>query len=237
LAGAVEVFALQYWGTEFLVPISANVDGVNAADYIGTTNPYEYAVYSVMAGFDETQVTYDGNTTELSQGESILIGPLVRGNSLTSNRPIQVDLIGGDVGSKYELRWYAQVPSSEYSNEYFSPVAETLGSTGFWFYNPGTDVIAVHYEGGNIVAPGSFTIAGGAQKFIQMRSAAGPNYIQVGTTSNTTLNGRTAFYTGHEVSMSTQNFFTLLHRLMPMFSRKQSMVLTLMERCTIGDSP
>jgi hypothetical protein len=87
-------------------------------------------------------------------------------------------------------------------------VAETLGSTGFWFYNPGTDVITVHYEGGNIVSPGSFTVAGGAQKFIQMRSTAGPNYIQVGTTSNTTLNGLTSFYTGLRFH-ANQNFFAI----------------------------
>ena len=98
MAGAVEVFTVQSWGTEFTAPASAGTSG---------TNPFEYATFYVMAGFDETQVTYNGNTTKLQKGENLVLGPLVRGQKVTSNRHIQVDLIAGDIDSKFELRWYA----------------------------------------------------------------------------------------------------------------------------------
>ena len=198
LAGAVEVFPVQSWGQEYLSPIASELFG---------TNPFEYAAFSVMAGFDQTEVTFNGNTTLLQTGESLLLGPLARGQSLTSNRPIQVDIIGGDAASNYELRWYALVPSDEFTTEYFSPVAETRGTTGFWFYNPGTTSITVNYEGGNISSPGSITVLAGGGKFIEC-AETGANVIQVGKESSTTFNGKTAYYTGLRF-YSTNKFYVL----------------------------
>ena len=63
---------------------------------------------------------------------------LVQGYVITSDCPIQVDLIGADQSDNYKLRWYAQVDADDWTHEYISPVAETLGNTGFWFYNPQT---------------------------------------------------------------------------------------------------
>jgi hypothetical protein len=157
LAGAaVEVFALQYWGTEFLVPISANIDGINAADYIGTTNPYEYAVYSVMAGFDETQVTYDGNHHRAVAGGEHPNRSSRSSNSLTSNRPIQVDLIGGDVGSSTSFVGMPRYRPPTLRMNTFASGGNSRA--GFWFYNPGTDVITVNYEGGKHLRPGGASL-------------------------------------------------------------------------------
>ena len=47
---------------------------------------------------------FDGTKKELQKGDNLVLGPLVGGHKMTSNRPIQVDLVAGDIGSKYELR-------------------------------------------------------------------------------------------------------------------------------------
>jgi len=101
---------------------------------------------------------FDGTKKELQKGDNLVLGPLVGGHKMTSNRPIQVDLVAGDIGSKYELRWFAQVDSGTWTKEYFAPVAETTGTSGFWFYNPNMESNYIHFDGGNIEAAGSFTV-------------------------------------------------------------------------------
>lgn len=102
MAGAVEVLDTKSWGTHYVVP--AGVDTYSA------TNAFEYSEVYVMAGEDETTVTFaNGNTKILNMGESIGIieaqGFSVKeGDTIVSDKPIQIDLVTGDKNSYYELR-------------------------------------------------------------------------------------------------------------------------------------
>lgn len=126
-----------------------------------------------MAGFDNTEVTLPDQTTRVIDiGQSIVI-PIQEGDVITSDRPIQVDLVAGEAGSDFELRWYAQVDRSKWSNMYLSPVAESLAHTAFWFYNPKDAPITVSFDGANIVS-GSVTIPAQKSKLVVASGVAGP---------------------------------------------------------------
>ena len=59
-----------------------------------------------------------------------------RGDTLTSDKIIQVDYIAGDVDSHYELRWYSLLDTSKWSTEYISPVGDSYAKTKVLLYNP-----------------------------------------------------------------------------------------------------
>ena len=62
-----------------------------------------------MAGEDNTEVKRNGIViSTLNAGESEAF-EVNQGDVVTSDRRIQVDLLAGDIGDTYELRWYAQV--------------------------------------------------------------------------------------------------------------------------------
>ena len=150
MAGAVEVLDVDSWGTEFIAPVGEDTPDTSA------TNPFETTKLFIMAGFDGTTVTHPiskGNSTTttraLNRGENFVIS-VNQGDEVTSDRPIQVDLLAGDASSNYELRWFTQVDRKDWSNEYYSPVAQSSGRTGFWFYNPNDAAIMVNVEGGNL---------------------------------------------------------------------------------------
>lgn len=98
-----------------------------------------------MAGLDNTEIFKNGvqlinpaaataaTETKFNAGDTIEFS-IETGDIITSTRPIQVDMITGDIGDNFEMRWFAQVDRNDWSDEYISPVAETAGSTGFWFY-------------------------------------------------------------------------------------------------------
>lgn len=157
-----------------------------------------------MAGFDNTNViTPDGNTTVLNLGENLVV-QVLEGDTVSSDRPIQVDLVAGDAPSDYELRWYAQVDSSEWSNEYISPVAETFTGTAYWFYNPKDADLTVNFEGGNTNS-GSFIVPAMASKLV-VASDRATDEILIGSNDVETGVGfagqRTASYSGVRFSAS-----------------------------------
>jgi uncharacterized repeat protein (TIGR01451 family) len=171
MAGATEVLDTDSWGTEFVAPI-----GENTPDESGT-NPFQSTQIYVMAAEDNTQVFLDSGSgatlvATLDQGESFAIDNINEGNVVTSSKPVQAHLLSGDIGSTYELRWYSLVPREDWSNDYYSPVAEELGTTGFWFYNPNNSQITISYEGDENLT-GSFTVAGNSSEFIEVASSGG----------------------------------------------------------------
>lgn len=97
-----------------------------------------------MAGSDNTTVTVDGPNgliTSLNRGETIVVR-VNQGNTVTSDKPVQAQFITGDINEQYEMRWYSLTPTEWWLDGYYAPVAEEVGSTGFWFYNPGATTIA-----------------------------------------------------------------------------------------------
>ena len=175
MAGAVEVVDFGNWGRRFIAPV-----GQNTIDGSGTV-PFEYSRYFIMAGEDNTHVFRNGVQIGgvFNTGESTVFA-VNQGDEVTSNRPIQVDLLAADIGDKYELRWYAQVDANEWTNEYISPVAEIIGNTGFWFFNPQDYAINISWNGGNTDS-GTFNVPAHSSKFLQCLADAGTNIIAVGT--------------------------------------------------------
>ncbi|MDJ0518938.1 MAG: carboxypeptidase regulatory-like domain-containing protein, partial [Trichodesmium sp. MO_231.B1] len=210
MAGAVEVFNQDSWGDRFIAPVGE--------DTTSSTNAFEYSVFYVMAGDDGTELFLNGSQLDvngtdpgfgvLNIGDNFVIEGLQEGDELTSSRPVQVDLVTGDIGDTYELRWYAQVDADEWSNEYITPVAEEAGSTGYWFHNPSNTQITISYEGGN--SPnGSFNVAANSSEFIEVDSNGDINLNNGDTFAGNQYSGLRFFTEASNNSGSTPNFYAL----------------------------
>ena len=152
LAGAVEVFPTSQWGTMFEAPLGEDFD---------SSEMFELVTSSIMAAEDGTVVDFDfdaNGTTDLSvnldQGETFF-SPLADGfplgNRASSNKPIQVHAITGDIGARWESRWAVVLPLDQWSDEYSLPVSTRESSsadpTDVFLYNPDPDnAITVSWE-------------------------------------------------------------------------------------------
>jgi hypothetical protein len=90
-----------------------------------------------MAGMDDTKVYIRESSTPitLAMGESIHV--LVnQGDTVISDKDVQVDFLTGDRSSTYELRWYSLRSTEDWSDKYLSPVGDTKGETKLVIYNP-----------------------------------------------------------------------------------------------------
>ncbi len=181
LAGASEVFDTDSWGTGYTIPIGEDtVDGDN--------DPFEYTGAYIMAGADNTTVRiYNASNTliateVLSQGEN-LVYRVDQGFRIESTKPVQAQLITGDINEQYEMRWYSLTPDEDWANEYFAPVAEEVGSTGFWFYNPTGSAITIHYDSVEGLDQGSFLVGANDTLFIEVDDGADIDLDNPGETS------------------------------------------------------
>lgn len=160
LAGAVEVRSTDDWGTEYVMPVGE--------DTASSTNAFEYTAVYVMAGSDNTTVTVAGNApVVLNQGESVVVR-VNEGDTVISDKPVQAQLVTGDIGSSYEMRWFSLSPSEDWTHDYYAPFAEEVGVTGFWFYNDGDTDITVHYGYQGDDDAGTFTVAANSSQFIEI---------------------------------------------------------------------
>ncbi len=155
LAGSVEVFDTNSWGTEFLAPIGADI-----AD-ITDHQMFEYTSLAIMAGEGGAtiQIDKDANgvfetTQPLNEGESYFVnGGVNVGARITSDNPVQVDILTGDANSTYESRDSALLPTDLWATDYYTPVSTTAGPVGstngtattVWLYNPTASTISVGY--------------------------------------------------------------------------------------------
>jgi hypothetical protein len=138
LGGAVEVLSSKYWGTTYTAPVGQDV--------ITTTDAFEYVAIYILAGEDDTTVTLpDGNQTFLSMGETIVVRVNLN-DKIAASKPVQASLITGDIDAKYELRWFALLPESDWSNDYLAPVGDTAGVTVIFCFNPHDEAITIDYN-------------------------------------------------------------------------------------------
>ncbi|MCP4305877.1 MAG: DUF11 domain-containing protein [bacterium] len=151
LAGAVEVYPTDAWGTSYEVPM-----GEDSA--LGEN--FEYTAASIMAAHAGTTVSIDADgdtivdqTFTLGAGASQLVAGLDQSATIAATGPIQVDLLTGDVGATYAGRWYALLPTTDWADSYFNPVgtSTTDGPSVVVLYNPtGSQLdVTVDYEGGS----------------------------------------------------------------------------------------
>lgn len=131
-------------GTYFESPIGE--------DY--TQSSFQYTGLYVMASEDGTSITVEtskvGHTSEthtLSAGQSMNFRVDV-GATLTSDKPVQVDVLAGDCDSTYEMRWFSLLPVSSWSNSYLSPVGNSKAESRAVIYNPGSGDLTVEYQEG-----------------------------------------------------------------------------------------
>lgn len=170
LAGASEVFDTASWGTAYTIPVGE--DTVS-----GDNDPFEYTAAYIMAGADNTVVTIFDAVNNLvaeevlSQGEN-LVYRVGQGYRVESTKPVQAQLITGDINEQYEMRWYSLTPDEDWANEYYAPVAEEVGSTGFWFYNPNGSDITIRYDRQGDSGLGDFVVAAGDSLFIEVDDGA-----------------------------------------------------------------
>ncbi len=153
-AGCVEVFDTNNWGTDYRAPV-----GVNLADNVDY-QMFEYTALSIMAGQDATTVRIDAGgdgtfetTLTLDEGDSTYVANISVGGHVTSDKPVQVDILTGDVASNYESRDSALIPTDMWASRYYTPVSTPNVTTNagdertvVWLYNPGTSSISVTYQ-------------------------------------------------------------------------------------------
>ncbi|MEM9273463.1 MAG: hypothetical protein AAGA80_10945, partial [Cyanobacteria bacterium P01_F01_bin.143] len=159
LAGGTEVFNTEDWGTTFVVPVGEDTPGSR-----DETNAFQYTSLYIMAREDGTVVTLPDNSTQtLNAGENLVIDDVDEGDEVTATASVQAHLIGGDVGSNFELRWYSLTPRENWSNDYYTPVGDgeengggNDGPTRVWLYNPdensSIDVTFQRLVGGNLTS-------------------------------------------------------------------------------------
>jgi uncharacterized repeat protein (TIGR01451 family) len=152
LAGAVEVFPTQQWGTSFQAPVGEDIP---------SDEMFELVTGSYMAQEDGTvlELFNDGvddpgddadDTVSFDQGETFLIPlgfPVVAGALATTNKPVQLHAMTGDIGAIWESRWYVVLPNNLWDNEYFVPVStrqtSTTDPTDVFVFNPNSTSITV----------------------------------------------------------------------------------------------
>jgi uncharacterized repeat protein (TIGR01451 family) len=131
LAGAVEVYSTDKYGLAFEIPIGDN---------LSSNEMFQYASLFVMASTNGTVCTYAGGSAfTLNQGENHHEnGGVDAGEVLSCSKAVQAHLITGDIGSRYESRWFTLFPTDQWSNSYYAPVGTTSSDdpADVWVYNP-----------------------------------------------------------------------------------------------------
>jgi uncharacterized repeat protein (TIGR01451 family) len=204
LAGSVEVLATSKWGTEYRVPVGANVpDGSDA-------QKFEYTGLFIMAGEQGATISVDRNAdgdftdagdllnVSLTEGQSRLVdGSVNVGAKVVSDKPVQVVMLTGDIESNYESRDSSLLPTSLWTNSYYTPVSTlldppgtiTTSGTQVWLYNPGASAITVNYEwrvGSGAIATGSVSVPGsataGGYNSVALPENVGAHFFTTGAT-------------------------------------------------------
>lgn len=148
LASAVSAYDRTKYGMSFVVPA-----GQDTTTPSGASPAFEYTGASIMAAYDGTTVWVDSNhdgttdaTATLDEGEAHLVnGGLLEGARITSSKPVQVDLISGDVGANYESRSYFLFPDELLTNDYVNPVGTSTANqdTVVYLHNPSGSALTV----------------------------------------------------------------------------------------------
>jgi uncharacterized repeat protein (TIGR01451 family) len=158
LSGSVEVYDLYNWGTDYRAPVGTNIP--DGTDF----QMFEYTALSIMAGPDGASVQIDAagdgtfeSTIALAEGASTFVTGVYAGGHVLSDNPVQVDIFTGDIGSNYESRDSALIPTGTWSSDYVTPVSTvstvTQGATTYsgtdttvWLFNSSASSITVTYR-------------------------------------------------------------------------------------------
>jgi uncharacterized repeat protein (TIGR01451 family) len=178
LADAVSVLSTADYGTSFVMPLGQDVIFPTPL----TASMFEDCAMFVMAAENGTGVAIDADANgsaelniTLNRGQSYLVnGTVNRNATVVSTKPVQVQLITGDIGANYESRWFNIPPTVAWSGEYYSPVGTAADGdqTYIWIYNPALSAITVNYL--TKVGGGSFSVAAkGFYQFLMPQNSGG----------------------------------------------------------------
>lgn len=149
-AFAHEMYPVAEWGTEYIAPVGTDT----ANDGTAPDEMFEYAALSIMASQNETLVDvdvdgdgdFDLNDVPLNEGGTVTLSNVdytLEGARVVADKPVQVVLITGDIGSNYGSRDMNLLPVSTWGSSYWSPVgryADTYTtSTRLFMYNPSSN--------------------------------------------------------------------------------------------------
>lgn len=145
-----EMYSTAEWGTAYEAPVGTNT-AYPAGGYTDQ-GMFEYSALSIMASQSNTTVQIDADangsyetTVVLNEGNSYLATGTLQGARVQADKPIQVLLLTGDIGSNYESRDINLLATSQYGSSYWSPVGVntggtyTPGPTRIFLYNPSTN--------------------------------------------------------------------------------------------------
>ncbi len=178
LADALAVASTIDWGTSFISPVGEDIVYPTPA----TESFFEHCDLFVMAEFNGTAVSIDadGNGTTdysitLNQGESYVVaGGVKKGATVNASKPVQSEVMAGDINANYESRWFTLAPVDQWSSQYYAPVGTANnGEDAYVFlYNP--DAIAtITIDAVTQVGTTSFTIGPKASaRYLMPRNSA-----------------------------------------------------------------
>ncbi len=183
LADATEVIDVSSYDLEYISPV-----GIDLASGVDN-GMFEYTAMIVMAAEDNTSVQIDKDangsyesTISINEGESYVITGIEVGARILADKPVQADLFTGDLGAKYENRWFTLYPLDLWDNSYYNPVvgptSPTKAPSYVFLYNDNASSINVTAEttsgSTNEVVP-----AGGAVRYT-MPSNSGAHFYTAG---------------------------------------------------------
>ena len=196
MAGALEVYPKEAWGTDYVFPVGENADVNQMFSYTGAI---------IMAENDNTTVSYDHdndgsfNNVVLNEGESLHIdGGINAGGIINADKNVQVHLMTGDRCMNFESRFFTLKPLSEWDNDYYCPVStENTGAaltsgtnhpTYVHLYNPNAGAITINWETSGGAQP-AINVAAGGTAFVEIPygsgahfyAAAGNNFYAIAT--------------------------------------------------------
>jgi len=150
-------FDTSRWGVNFSAPVGINTPAQGAG-----VASFSYTGVEVMAREGGTQVFIDTNRngvftdpgdvngTTIGEGQTVFVNGNVReGARIVTNKPVQVFLMTGVIGSNYENRSFQVFPTEGLVNDYVAPAStsRTSGSplyaTALYLYNPQAAAINV----------------------------------------------------------------------------------------------
>ena len=191
LASAVSAYDRTKYGTAFVVPV-----GQNTTVRSGASPAFAYTGASIMAAYPGTTVSVDldGNgvsdsTVTLGEGQAHLVnGGLLEGARITSSKPVQVDLITGDIGATYESRSFFLFPTDLLTDDYVSPVGSSVANqeTVIYLHNPGSATITITPTcpgcSGTLSVPahGTVSFPTPSGKAVHFASAGGATFSAIG---------------------------------------------------------
>jgi uncharacterized repeat protein (TIGR01451 family) len=177
LCGSNEVPATMDYGTQYIAPVG---------DDVSASSMFEFVGLFVMARDDATSVTVDADgpgagastTLTLNRGESYLLnGGIKKGATVAATKPVQAQLVTGDIGARYESRRFTLYPRDQWSDVTYSPVGTAAnGHQAYAFiYNPNAASLTINVT--TAVGAASFSVAANGVTQYQIPQNSGARFV------------------------------------------------------------